>query len=304
MANIFGTQRIPTSEGSRDLLQGLAFGTPVLINPNKEQLKSVLNIERAEEPVYEYDVQQDGKTVKSIKIAIWLKVPYRKEEVGVSQVIADDTEYKYVEYVMWSKVTPDQSPKGAWYVSSSTCKVEWWPNNNRNEVKYPKFTELDNPHMGIGREKDVYKFLDTLFQLNTSVSQYNITTPFTNMLKGDWREINAMLKANLTRTDQTPRGVKVLLGVRAGDEGKQYQAAYGYTVLGQDVVNTNELTRSLAYKDWEVEYPKDYRFGLYSAAPQPGMPANNIVNGNAIGAAGFGSDNGAAGFDTNDALPF
>ena len=266
MANIFGTQRIPTSEGSRDLLQGLAFGTPVLINPNKEQLKSVLNIERAEEPVYEYDVQQ--------------------------------------EYVMWSKTTPDQSPKGAWYVSSSTCKVEWWPNNNRSEVKYPKFTELDNPRMGVGREKDVYKFLDTLFQLNTSVSQYNITTPFTNMLKGDWREINAMLKANLTRTDQTPRGVKVLLGVRSSDEGKQYQAAYGYTVLGQDVVNTNELTRSLAYKDWEVEYPKDYRFGLYSAAPQPGMPANNIVNGNAIGAAGFGSDNGAAGFDTNDALPF
>lgn len=67
MANIFGTQRIPTSEGSRDLLQGLAFGTPVLINPNKEQLKSVLNIERAEEPVYEYDVQQDGKTVKVLK---------------------------------------------------------------------------------------------------------------------------------------------------------------------------------------------------------------------------------------------
>lgn len=298
MANIFGAQRPVASEGSRDLLQGLAFGTPVLINPTKEQLKSVLNIERAEEPVYEYDVQQDGKTVKSIKIAIWLKVPYRKEEVGVSQIIADDTEYKYVEYVMWSKVTPDQSPKGAWYVSPSTCKVEWWPNNNRNEVKYPRFTEQDTPHIGIGREKDVYKFIDTLFQLNTSVSPYNITTPFINMLKGDWREVNAMFKANLTRTDQAPRGVKVLLGVRSGDEGKQYQAAYGYTVLGQDVVNTNELTRSLAYKDWEVEYPKDYRFSLYTPAS---MPAANIINGNTIGS-------GAAGFDaspdSNDALPF
>ena len=302
MANIFGTQRIPTNEGSRDLLQGLAFGTPILINPNKEQLKHILNIERAEEPVYEYDIQQDGKTVKSIKISIWLKVPYRKEEVGVSQIVADDTEYKYVEYVMWSKVTPDQSPKGAWYVSSSTCKFEWWPNNNRNEVKYPKFTELDTPHIGIGREKDVYKFIDTLFQLNTSVSQYNITTPFINMLKGDWREINAMFKANLTRTDQAPRGVKVLLGVRSGDDGKQHQTAYGYTVLGQDVVNTNELTRSLAYKDWEVEYPKDYRFSLYTPAS---MPAANIVNGNAVGSGAAGFDaSPTSGFDSNDALPF
>ena len=276
MANIFGAERIVSNGEGSVVLTGLAFGIPMFINPTQDQLKS-MGFENAKEPIY--DFSKDGKP--QTKIDIWLKIPYREEEVGISQIIADDTKYKYTTFTLWSYFDENVYEKGAFKVSPASCKNEWWPDNDRTQVKYPKFPPNDpGIKTGVGREREVYGFIDTWLSLDVTKSLYNITTPFTSMLKGNWKEINEMFKANLTRTDRAPRGVKVLLGARE-HEGNVYQDVYTGVVLGENVTNPNSLIRELnrtantayAWNAQDKSTGNNFTFKKYEA---PQMPAQNI----------------------------
>lgn len=274
MANIFGAERAVSNGEGNVILTGLAYGIPVLINPTKEQLKDKLNIERT--PVYDYT--NDGR--QTTKIDIWLKIPYRNEEVGVSQIVASDTEYKYVTFTLWSDTKENVYESGVFKVSPASCKNEWWANGDRTSVKYPKFPPNDpGIKTGIGREREVYQFIDTLFSLDVTQALYNITTPFTSMLKGNWTEINNMFKENLNRTDRAPKGVKVLLGTRESD-GKIYQDVFTGVVLGEYTTNTNAITNALNPKNktyaWggvDKSGGSTYTFKKYEPAQ---MPKQNI----------------------------
>lgn len=272
MANIFGVEK-PVSNGEGGvILTGLAFGVPVFVNPTQDQLKSV-GFENAKEPTYEFT--KDGE--QSTKIDIWLKVPYRDEEVGISQIVANDTKYKYVAFTVWSNYRENKYDKGTFMVSPASCKNEWWPDNDRTKVKYPKFPPNDpGIKTGVGREREVYQFIDTWLSLDVTKSLYGITTPFTSMLKGNWKEINDMFKANLTRTDRAPRGVKVLLGARE-HEGNVYQDVYTAAVLGEGVTNPNAIIRELtrtagtayAWNAQDTSTGNNFTFKIYERAQMP-----------------------------------
>ena len=252
MAKISGKEK---RSGVRKLYTGVAVLVPISFNPTKEQLAIATKGQKNFDNDIKYKFQ-DASGETSYKFDVWCKLIYTQGETG-ELVQADEGTTDYICYSWWARQAPDiiynedGTIKGAWYVNPVSCEMEWVPSNNVEEYKANrKSTRLDfsNPktHVAVQGEKELYQFLEKWLR----IEEIDFTTPFASVLKGDYKEINAVIKENLTREDRVPRGFKVLLGVKETDDNN-YQSVYPYVVMDESTTNYNRLRDALDKRPWK-----------------------------------------------------
>jgi len=297
MAKIFGNEKKQSFQ--RNLFVGVARVTPLIFNPTKEQLEVVTKGNKAFENDIKYKFT-DAQGGDSYKFDIWCKLEYIVGEDGnlvqpdieISSSTLEGLQTDYVCLSWWGRNKPDivyhkdtEAVKGAWYINSLTCEAEWVPENNIDKyLTEKKKTRLDyaspKTNVGIQGEKELYHFLERWLM----IKEIDFGTPFLNILRGNYTEINTALKDNLARTDRTPRGIKVLLGVRETEDAA-YQSVYSRLIMAENNNNYNKLEDGLAKYAWQDDKsrldPSDekskHNFTLKFYSPEAAPAANTVV---------------------------
>lgn len=257
MARVQGKERVNVQ---RNLYTGVAKLIPIAFNPTKEQLNAKTNGVKAFENDIQYKFTTNDGT--SYKFDVWCKLNYFVDEAGnLAQGIEPaDTITDYVCYSWWGRPAPDiiynkedNTVKGAWYVNSVTCDMEWIPENNVDKARAAKRNgklrlDYNSPktHLATQGEKELMNWLVQWLRLE----EIDLTTPFSRIIQGDYTEINQVIQENLNRTDRAPRGFKALLGVKETDDNN-YQSVYPYVILSEDQTNYNRLRDQLEKFPWK-----------------------------------------------------
>ena len=279
MAKILGKEK---KSFQKNLFVGVAQVIPIVFNPTNEQLAAVTKGEKNFDNAIKY-VFTDVEGANSYKFDIWCKLPYVLAEDGSMfqphDLTTPDLKVDYICYSWWGRDKQDiildkddNSVKGVWYVNSNTCEMTWVPkgnvdaavasNKNRFNFSHPK------SHIATQGEKELLTFLEKLLR----IEEIDLETPFKSILKGNTTEINAVLKANLQRTDRTPRAVKLLLGIRETEDAS-YQSTH-QIVMSEDTTNYNRLRDNLSAREWKDDRSEgDFTLRVYT----PKAPSGNSV---------------------------
>lgn len=186
MANLLGT----TKTQKKELYTGLTTFKPICINPTQEQLQKYMPNAKVDN----YD------TDTATKIIIY------------GELQLEDGETSYGKWTTWGEDKDHSTERGKWLVNYSTLDVKWVD---------PTQT-VDGYVLAKAGQVDLWRFLSSLINIKEPI---DIQTRYEDMLRGNWREINELLSANLERDDQAPRTVKVYLGVQETANGN-YQKLY------------------------------------------------------------------------------
>lgn len=256
MAKITGKEK--RSSVTRELYTGIASIVPVCFNPTKEQLAIATKGQKNFDNDIKYKFP-DANGETSYKFDVWCRLSYVLGETGeLVQANSGELIEDYICFSWWGGTSPDifynedKTVKGAWYVNPISCGMEWVPANNLEEYKTSRKgkTRLDysNPktHIGMRGEKELYQFLDRWLM----IEEVDFNTPYNDVLKGNYKEINTVIKENLERTDRSPRAIKVLLGIKETDDNT-YQSVYPYTIYDEGATNYNKLRDTLDKKPWK-----------------------------------------------------
>lgn len=288
MANIFGKEKKVMS--ARTLYTGIAKVIPIAFNPTKEQLSAATNGDKDFDNDIKYKFS-DAEGGESYKFDMWCKLQYVKDEVGnlvqaptpiTNGPTTDSSELTtdYIVYSWWGRnkqdifYTEDQQVKGIWYVSNKTCGMEWVPKGDVDAyISSRKKTQLDyslpSTYIATQGEKELFQFLDRWLM----IEEVNFGTNFLKILRGDYTEVNKMLRENLSRTDREPRGLKLFLGIKETEDNK-YQSVYSYPMAESQNSYTG-LTNSLSKREWKDNRSgSDLRFKIY--APED-VPTSNAT---------------------------
>lgn len=276
MATIFGKEKKALSP--RKLFTGIARVVPIGFNPTKEQLNIITKGEKNFDNDIKYKFS-DAEGGDSYKFDMWCKLSYTTDEVGnLVQAVEEDGEVttEYICYSWWGRNKQDiiynqedGTIKGTWYVSNVTCGMEWVPNGDVNSfVSSRKKTSLDyslpTTYIATQGEKELFQFLDRWLMID----EINFSTNFLKIIRGDYTEVNKLIKENLGRTDRSPRGLKLLLGVKETEDNK-YQSVYSYPMAESQNSYTG-LMNSLKKRVWKDDKSgSDLRFKIYSPEDAP-----------------------------------
>jgi hypothetical protein len=287
MAKIQGKEKKVSAD--RNLFVGIAKLVPIAFNPTKEKLALVTHGAKSFENDIKYKFS-DANGESSYKFDVWCRLDYTIDEAGnymqSTDVLPDDTITEYVCYSWWGRPkediisNEDGSIKGAWYVNTLTCEMEWIPENNFDKARASRRNgklRLDydhsRTHLGIQGEKELLTWLSTWLNLE----EVDFATPFSKVVQGDYKEINEVIKENLERTDRIPRGFKVLLGIKETDDAT-YQSVYPYSMFSETSTNFNRLRDQLEKREWKDDRSNgDYTLRKYTQGAAPAT--NPVVSG-------------------------
>lgn len=274
MATIFGTEKKVATQ--RNLYVGVVTAIPIAFNPTNEELSIITKgAKNFEKPI---NYKFESALGESYKFDIWCKFSYVKDELGNLVCITDknnspEVVTEYVCYSFWGDTKQDifyhedGSIKGTWYVNSVTCGMEWVPqgdvtsflsSRNKTALDY----SLPTTYIATKGEKDLFQFLAKWLM----IEEINFNTKFINIIRGNYKEVNDLIKSNLNRTDRNPRGVKLFLGIKSTSDAN-YQSVYSM-VMPESQNYYTALHNSLGKRTWgDNKAGGDYTFRIYSDMP-------------------------------------
>lgn len=239
----------------RVLFQGIGKITPIAVNPNAEELRTLLGTENIQEPSYIND--RDGR--KTTRIDIW----HKPEEY--------DT---YSKMSFYLEHEPQPSSNGNYLIINDFLQntygksIEDVLERIKNDKEYAEWFQTKGLRISHGNatngEVSLLNYLCTLCNIdyygNNGINFEN----FQAILNGDVSEIRNIID---TFSKESPLFIKVLHGVRVNDEGKTYQELYtGKVASGRS--NKFSFIANAAkneYGGFKHDWGNDVTFRIYDS---------------------------------------
>ena len=204
--SIQGTKSEKNSDSYKKNI-GMAEYTVVCFNPTREKLTELLGVEQEKDPEY----LGEKNDITTLRVSIWLKEVITGKLYNAS-IFLEDQE-------VLSKIREDEP----------NLPQKWQFINGRGRTMYAvnekalndKFRSYSVHKAKIG-EADLTNFLDSWLNMNRR-EEYTLTPDWELLMKGNLRELNDLLRSDLTRT------VTAMATIRTSERNEdvvEYQSIY------------------------------------------------------------------------------
>ena len=229
---------------------GVAPVNVIAVNPTKEELSKIYNREIENEPVYVKDVESNGKTVRQVRVDFIVKT---------ADTCVDSVTGQHIDFI--SRITffinNDRrvSRTGKIQVIDNYGRTSWVTEEQLATHAIPlssKGTPLrisNNYRPVYNGEEDLTNFIKTFLNIPNPERYVNETwLPIEDQTVAEVRldRIPEYFNGNVSEIKeainyQPNNKVKVLFGVKTGDDNKQFQAVYTQMVLRNSVNDYSKL---------------------------------------------------------------
>lgn len=233
----------------------------VAVNPNKEEMEKLFHNTLEKEPTYVEDVERDGKKVKNIRISLVLK-PTHKEMPLLTMAF----------FITSNKVQGSKS--GKYQIVDKYGRFSWATEDEIRQGLIPTFgngkqAKIDKDYrIAYEGEENLTKFIKTFLdipsiekwdestasfvpntEIDPSLCECRLeTSTFPKLAKGDFSDIKDAIGL------QPNNPIRVCLGVRTGEDGKQYQTVYTKEFASIRSKNFNRIEKSI---NADIKYAMD-----------------------------------------------
>lgn len=231
---------------------GIAPCYVVGVNPTKAQIKELMGFEPKEEPVYTGVQDVDGKQVNFARITFVIKTDVEKCGIETTQMMtffirnqyrkgSQSGKYQVIdEYGRTAWATEDViKAKGKIYYKDGTMAANITQNYRPIYVGEEELTNFLKAYLNIPNAMDyingswVTKSGDALKDCECRLEE------IPNYFKGNFKELKDAIAL------QPNNKVKILFGIRVGDDGKEYQDLYSRNVLKNNSTNIAGLQKEI-----------------------------------------------------------
>lgn len=233
----------------------------VAVNPNKEELEKLFNYTLEKEPSYVEDVERDGKKFKNIRISLVLKPTHKDMPLFTMSFFITSNKVqstKYGKYQIIDKygrttwATEDEIRNGIipTFSNGSQAKIDKdYRIAYEGEENLTKFIKifLGIPSIEKRDEATGSYVLNTEIDPSLCECRLDIST-FPKLAKGDFSDIRDIIGY------QPNNPIRVCLGVRTGEDGKQYQTVYTKEFASIKSKNFNKIEKAI---NSDIKYAMD-----------------------------------------------
>lgn len=231
---------------------GIAPCYVVAVNPNRDQIKSLMGYEPKEEPAYTGVQDIDGKQVNFARITFVIKTDAEKCGIETTQMMSffirnqyrkgsQSGKYQVIdEFGRTAWATEDViKAKGKIYYKDGAMEANVTQNYRPIYVGEEELTNFIKAYLNIPNAMDyvngswIMKTGDALKDCECRLDE------IANYFKGNFKEIKDAVAL------QPNNKVKVLFGIRTTDDGKEYQDVYTRTVLRNSSTNITALQKEI-----------------------------------------------------------
>lgn len=243
---------------------GVAPVNVIAVNPTKEELSKIYNREIENEPVYVKDVESNGKTVRQVRVDFIVKT---------ADTCVDSVTGQHIDFI--SRITffinNDRrvSRTGKIQVIDNYGRTSWVTEEQLATHAIPlssKGTPLrisNNYRPVYNGEEDLTNFIKTFLNIPNPERYVNETwLPIEDQTVAEVRldRIPEYFNGNISEIKeainyQPNNKVKVLFGVKTGDDNKQFQAVYTQMVLRNSVNDYSKLDADVQERKQAGAYP-------------------------------------------------
>ena len=258
------------------------------VNPDKLTLEKVYDRELEEEPKYVGEIDVDGEKVKNIRITFLAKPDPKVVGMDIAPISVSlfvQNRYRYNKDKTKVQVI-DKYGRTAW-VTIEEAKNNEIPVYSNGPAKIDK----DYRPAFVG-EEELTKFIkaylgipDVMRYNENEKKYYLVDNPeesecrlenIVQYFKGDVKEISDAVAYQPTNK------VRILFGVRTGNEGRQYQAVYTQMFLKNGNTNYSKIDKDLqerkaagAYSTTEFEVGEFKEYNVESTTFESAAPSAN-----------------------------
>ena len=186
---------------------GIGNFKPIIVNPTRDALSTFLNRTITKDPVYITEMQEDGKSIKTVRLDIW----------GEMQEGADNPAFK-TKVTFFLKGKYDISRNGSTKYINGQGIASYIPEGksledlNKNKVWY----HIDSARKALGGEDLIVTFFSKLLNVETRLDQFTLKDgdvpdfflDTESLFKNDFSSIQEVINDPTTKTIKCYVGIK------------------------------------------------------------------------------------------------